>query len=72
KFTVDFFCVEERLVIELDGQSHANIGTRQADEQRDQWLQQEGYQVLRFSNDEVYRQTERVVWEIEDSFGWYL
>ena len=70
-FTVDFFCVEEHLVIELDGQSHSNIGAMQADEQRDKWLNQEGYKVLRFSNDEVYQQVERVVWKIEDAFGWY-
>jgi len=67
-YIVDFFCLEEKLVIELDGQSHYNVGTRQADELRDKWLHEQGHRVLRFDNEEVYNNVERVVWAIEDCF----
>lgn len=66
---MDFFCFEERLIVELDGQSHQNTGTRLTDELRDEWLLQQGFKVLRFENREVYDQLERVVWAIENEFG---
>ena len=68
-YIVDFYCQEEKLVVEVDGSSHDNIGTQQADATRDAWLSQHGYKVLRFSNDEVYRNVERVLWAIEDAFS---
>ncbi len=68
KYTVDFYCLEEKLIVELDGQSHQNFGSKQADELRDMWFQQQGYKVLRFENKEVYNHLERVVWAIENSF----
>ncbi|AKQ46342.1 hypothetical protein TH63_13055 [Rufibacter radiotolerans] len=67
-FIVDFICLEERLVIEVDGGSHQNIGTQRADEERDQWLKAQGFTVLRFTNEEIYQNVERVLWAIEDAF----
>ncbi|NDK57465.1 endonuclease domain-containing protein [Pontibacter fetidus] len=69
KYIVDFFCFEEKLIIELDGQSHQNLGTEYADILRDEWLRQQGFRVLRFENSEVYTQLQRVVWAIENEFG---
>lgn len=68
RYIVDFFCLEEKLVIEVDGHSHYNTGTSHADEVRDAWLRAQGYKVIRFENEEVYRHLERVIWAIEDSF----
>jgi very-short-patch-repair endonuclease len=59
RYIVDFVCVERRLIIELDGGQHAE---RMAyDQQRDTWLRNQGYRVLRFWNNEVMQQLEGVL-----------
>ncbi len=58
-YIVDFVCHESRLIVEGDGGQHQeNAGY---DERRDAWLQEQGYIVLRFWNDEVMQQTESVL-----------
>jgi very-short-patch-repair endonuclease len=57
-YVVDFICLEKRLVIEVDGGQH-NTQVPQ-DAEREAWLQQEGYTVLRFWNHEVLTQIETV------------
>jgi very-short-patch-repair endonuclease len=56
-FIVDFACVEHRLVIEADGGQHAES---EADERRTAWLEQQGWRVLRFWNNEILANTEGV------------
>ena len=61
-YIADFAAPETRLIIELDGGQHAN---QQAyDQQRDLFLQHQGYRVLRFWNHDVLQQTESVMTEI--------
>ena len=50
-YIVDFICLEENLVIELDGGHHAD--KKVYDEARTSALQREGFTVVRFWNDEV-------------------
>jgi very-short-patch-repair endonuclease len=50
-FVVDFVCVDERLVVELDGSQHADRSDY--DGRRSEVLAGEGYQVIRFWNNEV-------------------
>ncbi|MBI4053898.1 MAG: endonuclease domain-containing protein, partial [Candidatus Doudnabacteria bacterium] len=53
KFIVDFCSPSHKLVIELDGGRH-NADTNLAqDRQRDKYLRQEGYKILRFWNNEI-------------------
>ena len=48
RYIVDFVCIEKKLVVELDGPFHA---MRQAyDEERDAYLNSQGYRALRFPN----------------------
>jgi very-short-patch-repair endonuclease len=49
-YIVDFVCFDASLVIEVDGGQHLNSA---ADQERDAWLKGQGFQVLRFWNDEV-------------------
>ena len=51
-YIADFACLPEKLLIELDGGQHADPNA--PDEQRDRFLQQQGYRVLRFWNHEVF------------------
>ncbi len=46
-FVVDFFCSEERLIVEVDGPIHAT--QQEADHERQQLLEQAGYRMLRVS-----------------------
>jgi very-short-patch-repair endonuclease len=47
-YIVDFVCVEQKLVVELDGPFHAQ--SVEYDEARDVYLRDAGYRVMRFSN----------------------
>ncbi|MFC5697864.1 endonuclease domain-containing protein [Pseudomonas sp. GCM10022186] len=59
RYIVDFICLERRLVIELDGGQHQEQAERDAE--RDRWLAEQGFQVLRFWNHEVLGETESVL-----------
>jgi very-short-patch-repair endonuclease len=62
RYVVDFVCLEEKLVIELDGGQHAeNV---EYDKERDAWLRSEGYTVLRFWNNQMMNETESVLEQI--------
>ena len=50
-YIADFTCIEQKLVIELDGGQHQDQVTQ--DEQRTAFLQAQGWRVLRFWNNEV-------------------
>jgi very-short-patch-repair endonuclease len=49
-YIVDFACLERSLVIEADGSQHADS---LSDRQRDAYLRNRGFQVLRFWNNDV-------------------
>ena len=57
-YILDFVCLENRLVIEVDGGQHGE--QRVYDENRTQKLQEAGFCVLRFWNNEVLKEMESV------------
>ncbi len=57
-YIVDFFCLERKLVIEIDGGKHQLRA--QADQERTQWLEERGYRVIRFWNNQVLAEPEAV------------
>jgi len=52
-YVADFACMATRLIVELDGSQHGLDANKRKDAQRTQWLESEGYRVLRFWNNEV-------------------
>jgi very-short-patch-repair endonuclease len=52
-YVVDFVCLGHRLVIEVDGKIHENGDQRFRDAERDTYLQDQGFRVMRFSNGDV-------------------
>jgi very-short-patch-repair endonuclease len=58
----DFVCPERGLVIEVDGGQHAQC-TR--DQERDAWLQTQGFVVLRFWNTDVLQNLEGTLTTIQ-------
>jgi very-short-patch-repair endonuclease len=63
RYIVDFYCARARLVVELDGASHAHQGD--LDAQRDQFLLGHGERVLRFANEQVLDDIEWVLARID-------
>jgi very-short-patch-repair endonuclease len=61
-YVVDFVCLEEKLIIELDGGQHAESVAY--DQERDSWLRSQGYTVLRFWNNELLNEMESVLEKI--------
>ena len=61
RYRADFYCHEQRLVIELDGASHDNRNAEEYDLERTQWLEAQGLRVLRFQNREVMNDTQLIL-----------
>jgi very-short-patch-repair endonuclease len=61
-FIADFACLESKLVVELDGGQHQQ--RIHYDKDRDRELEAQGFRVLRFWNDQVFRETEAVLEQI--------
>jgi very-short-patch-repair endonuclease len=64
-FIVDFACTKARLVVEVDGSSHAERGRHDA--RKDRSLQELGWSVLRVSNRQVIQQLDLVVLRIAEA-----
>ncbi len=63
-YIADFECRKAKLIVEVDGAQHDQKDARTYDAQRTKWLEAQGYQVLRFWNHDVLRQTDVIVDEI--------
>jgi very-short-patch-repair endonuclease len=57
-FILDFACLEARLAVEVDGETHDRGNTPAHDEARDQWLMAQGYRTLRVPAREVLKNIE--------------
>ncbi|MBJ6610266.1 MAG: endonuclease domain-containing protein [Candidatus Thiothrix moscowensis] len=66
-YIVDFYCSEQRLVIEVDGDSHLTDDAREYDRIRDAHLQSLGLRILRFTNEQVIRDLEGVCGAIQQA-----
>lgn len=58
-YIIDFVCFAQKLIVELDGSQHAKAA--EYDKRRDTWLEQQGFYVLRFWNNEWATQPEAVL-----------
>ena len=60
-FIADFTFLSRKLIIEIDGGYHQLPEQQTSDEYRTQWLENKGFFVLRFTNDEVVGNTKGVL-----------
>jgi very-short-patch-repair endonuclease len=57
RYILDFVCYEYRLIVEADGSQHVECAE---DVKRDNWLKEQGFQVLRFWNNDILTNVEGV------------
>ena len=67
RFIADFYCAEARLVIEIDGDTHAAPDQAAYDSARTAWLEERGYKVIRFQAGEVDRNLQGVLRRIKEA-----
>ena len=61
-YIIDFLCKEQKLVVELDGSQHQE--QVEYDQRRSEYLEQQGYRVVRYWNHDVLQQGEVVMEDI--------
>jgi len=66
KYIVDFVCLQKKLIIECDGGQHME---NKDDIKRDLWLKNEGFEVLRFWNNEIHQNIDGVIAKISEKLG---
>ncbi len=64
QFIVDFVCLEKHLVIEVDGGYHTLPEIEISDNERNEILNQLGFEVLRFKNEKIINDIEEVLHKI--------
>ncbi len=60
-YIADFICIPSKLILELDGGYHQLPEQQMNDEWRTECLQKHGYKVIRFTNEEIIGDIERVL-----------
>jgi len=59
RYVCDFVCFSKKLIVEVDGGQHAEKVA--VDQQRTEWLESQGFRVLRFWNDQVLKDRQMVL-----------
>lgn len=59
RYILDFYCHEKKLAIEIDGNIHDH--RKEYDKYRDEYLKSAGIEVLRFSNDEIINNPDKII-----------
>ncbi len=52
-YIVDFYCPEKKLIIEIDGDTHADEEVIEEDEIRSKYLISLGYKIVRYTNSDI-------------------
>ena len=63
-YIADFCCIEQGFIIELDGSQHVERAAQDAE--RTKWLNEHGFEVLRFPNGSAARNPEGVIEKIKN------
>ena len=66
-YTADFYCIAAKLVIEVDGASHLTEEAKQHDAARDEWMEKQGIEILRFTCAQVEHEVNTVLKQIDDA-----
>jgi len=64
-YILDFYCKEKRLLVEIDGGIHMKNEAKENDKVRDKYFRELNFKILRFKNDEIEKDIDRVVEKIK-------
>ncbi|MDD5569757.1 MAG: endonuclease domain-containing protein [Bacteroidales bacterium] len=65
-FIADFYCPQKKLVIEIDGGIHNIKENKEYDIERERILKKHGLKILRFKNEEVEKNINKVIKKISE------
>ena len=60
-YITDFYCPKSKLIIEIDGGQHLSEQGKKKDKIRDDYMSKIGLKVLRFSDNEIFKNLEDVI-----------
>jgi 5-methyltetrahydrofolate--homocysteine methyltransferase len=60
-YIADFICLQKKLIVEVDGLIHQLPNNTINDAERTAWLNRNGFDVIRFTNDEVINTPEKIL-----------
>lgn len=63
-YIADFICLSKKIIIEIDGLIHQLPENKLSDAERTKWLNEQGFEVIRFTNKEVIYNPEEVLEKI--------
>ena len=69
QYIVDFFFRKSMLIVELDGGYHFTEEQQKEDAVRQSWLEHMGYKIMRFTNEDVLFDTEKVIYNVKHSLS---
>ena len=69
RYITDFICLKSNLIIEIDGLIHQLPENLESDKERTCWLEEKGYRVIRFTNDEVLSNLDKVLETIKQELS---
>jgi very-short-patch-repair endonuclease len=64
-YVVDFYCPALNLAVEVDGESHYTKSGKQHDKKRDQFLTSLHIKIIRFTNDQIFKNFDGVLRVLE-------
>ena len=64
-YIADFACLSHKFIIEVDGGYHQLPNQQTSDQERTAWLENKGFKVLRFTNEEILTDAESVLNKIK-------
>lgn len=68
-YVLDFYCPELKLAIEVDGESHFHHDIEEYDKEREDEIKGLGIQILRFENNEIYKNLYGVLQMIDEKIA---
>jgi len=69
RYIADFYCIEKRLIIEIDGEIHNRAERKEYDLIRNKEIECRNIKILRFTNQEVFNNVRKVIEKTESELA---